>query len=198
MIDQALDFLRRSLGDWLTRLAHGDLNSQPAPPAVVFLGGDQVKDAVQFTNNTVTALLVKLEEENTLRPADPFTRVGADGIRQRVQPGVRLNLYVLFVAQFGDYLDALRRLSDIVRFFQQNRVFTSANAPNLGAIEQLTLEFVTLPFSEQNEIWGALRTSFRPSVLYRVRMVAFEDQSPVAMPATREVQVEISRIIPNP
>lgn len=198
MIDQALDFLRRSLGDWLTRAGRAEAHSEPAPPAVVFMGGEQLKDSAQFTNNTVTALLIRIEEENTLRPADPFTRVATNGARQRVQPQVWLNLYVLFVAQFGDYLDALRRVSDIVRFFQQHRVFTPANSPNLGAIEQLTLELVTLPFSEQNEVWGALRTSFRPSVLYRVRMVAFEDPSPVALPPTRDVQVEISRKVPNP
>ncbi|HET7713657.1 MAG TPA: Pvc16 family protein, partial [Patescibacteria group bacterium] len=41
--------------------------------------------------------------------------------------------------------------------------------------EQLIIELVTLSFSEQNEIWGALRVAYQPSALYRVKMVVFYD-----------------------
>jgi hypothetical protein len=37
-----------------------------------------------------------------------------DGTRHRTQPEVRLNLYVLFVARFKQYEDALRYLSLII------------------------------------------------------------------------------------
>ena len=37
------------------------------------------------------------------------------------------------------------------------------------------LELVTLPQGEQNEIWSALRVSYQPSALFRVRLVVFRD-----------------------
>ncbi|MEM7266516.1 MAG: Pvc16 family protein, partial [Pseudomonadota bacterium] len=45
--------------------------------------------------------------------------------------------------------------------------------------EKLTVELVTLPFAQQNEIWNALRTTYRSSLLYKVRMVVFEQEEPV-------------------
>lgn len=187
MIDAALDFLRDQLNATLTPA--GD----PAADTVAFVDGDKQQDAVVFKLGTVSVLLVNLEEEGTLRSADPYARITPDGVRHRACPEVRLNLYVLFVAHFPRYADSLRQLSEVVAHFQNHRVFTPANAPTLNAkIGQLVVELVTLPFSELNEIWGALRTSYRPSVLYRVRLVVFRDETLAPERLVQEVRVEVS------
>ena len=71
----------------------------------------------------------------------------------------------------------------VIRFFQQNRALDHDNTPALSPlIDKLVLELVTLPLSEQNEIWSALRVSYHPSVLFRVRMVVFRDADGAAVP----------------
>ncbi|VAX26463.1 hypothetical protein MNBD_NITROSPIRAE01-2133 [hydrothermal vent metagenome] len=73
----------------------------------------------------------------------------------------------------------LNTLSQIIQYLQKNRVLSHHNAPELSAtIERLIMELTTLPFSEQNEIWNALRTTYHPSVLYKVKMVVMRDESP--------------------
>jgi hypothetical protein len=69
-------------------------------------------------------------------------------------------------------------MSRIIQHFQQHRVLDHHNAPELKeSIPQLIMELVTQSFSEQNEIWNVLRTTYHPSVLYRARLVVFRDES---------------------
>ncbi len=189
MIDSVLKFLRDNLNASFKEAA----SNGGEPEVVSFVAGDKIGDSVTFALGHVSLLLVKLEEENTLRPADPYARMAGNGTRQRVQPEIRLNLHVLFVAHFADYALSLRWLSQVVSYFQNHRVFTAANSPALnGQIEQLTVELITLPFAEQNEVWGALRTSYRPSVLYRVRAVVFRDTAAEAESIIEEVRLDLS------
>jgi hypothetical protein len=149
--------------------------------------------SIPFALGNVTALLINLEEENTLRSADPYVRVASDGIRQKVHPEIRINLYVLFVAHFKDYEQSLSYLSRIIQHFQCHRVFNHQNAPELSErIDQLVLELITLPFSEQNEIWGSLRTSYHPSVLYKVKMIVFRDEDAMSVSEVTEASLTVT------
>ncbi len=188
MIDVALKCLRDDL-NVAFKLAASDGGG---PDLVAFVAGDKIGDSVVFTLGCVSVLLVKVEEENTLRPADPYSAVAANGTRQRVYPEIRLNLFVLFVAHFADYSLSLRWLSQVVGFFQNKPVFTPENSPSLGpGVDRLTVELLTLPFTQLNEIWGALRTSYRPSALYRVRMVVFRDEAAETVPTVSELRVDL-------
>lgn len=190
MIHDALQFLKDHLNTYLHEKSDGTPEA-PREDHVVFLDGAQM-DPVIFRSNAVTALLINLEEEPTLRAPDRYTRPAPDGSRYKVQPDVRLNLYVLFVARFTDYANALKSLSMIIQYFQAHRVFNQQNAPDLSeAIEQLIVELVTLPFAEQNEVWNALRTAYHPSVLYRVKMIVFQDMEPEEMPVIEDAVIRM-------
>jgi hypothetical protein len=186
MIDDAVLFLRQHLSSVLKSLsgaAPGDLAEEP----VVFVD-DAKMDSVTFKPGAVSVLLVNIEEETTLREPDPYLRVSPNGACKAVQPEIRINLYVLFVAQFTQYEQSLKYLSRIVQYFQNHRVFNQQNAPELSQrIDRLVLELITLPFSEQNEIWNALRTAYRPSVLYKVRMIVFRDEDALPLPGIAEI-----------
>lgn len=53
------------------------------------------------------------------------------------------------------------------------------------------MELVTLPFAQQNEVWNALRTSYKPSVLYKVRMLVFQpEEPPLAAPNIQAITIE--------
>ena len=128
-----------------------------------------------------------------LEPGDDRVRAIANGTHQNIQPEIRLNLYVLFVARFSQYEDSLHALSLVIRYFQNHRLFTHSDAPGLSeSIERLVIELVTLPFAQQNEIWSALRVAYHPSVLYKVKMVVFQDENVVEMPEISEKVLKIS------
>jgi hypothetical protein len=152
-------------------------------------------DPVTFNPGGISVLLVNMEETNTFRPSDPYRRVTPDGKFQRVEPEIWLNLFVLFVSRHSVYHQALDNLSAVIQFFQNHRVFKHPDAVGMSPkIEQLEMELVTLPFGEQNEVWGALRVAYHPSALYRVRVIIFEDESAVDVARIEEREVKTSQL----
>jgi hypothetical protein len=191
MISKAFAVLKDVVNDYLST------NSGWSPAdsdfgQVVFLSSDKV-DVVDFKLGAISLILVNVEEEHAVRPADPYRRSLADGTEQRVLPPIHLNLYVLFVARFSDYQQSLRYISLILQFFVIRRVLDHENTPALDAqIEKLTMELLTLPLSEQNNLWGVLRTSYQPSLLYKARMVVFQDEDGVVVPPAAEPRTRVS------
>jgi Pvc16 N-terminal domain len=183
MIDDAIVFLRNQLNQSLRSLS----GTGAGENKVEFLSGDQM-DPISFKSEVVSVLLINVEEESTLRAPDLFAGANANGVRQKIRPEIRLNLLLLFVAQFKEYAHSLAYLSAVIRFFQIDGVFNRQNAPELSeGIDKLVVELVTLPFSEQSQIWGALRTTYRPSVLYRVKTIGFKDKGGLPLPPVREI-----------
>ena len=161
----------------------GVVPGEPNPDQVVLLDGEKM-DPIEFPLGAVTALLINIEQERSSSAPDPFYRTQADGKSERVNPQSRMNLYVLFVAHFKQYEQGLSYLTLIIQYFQNHRLLNHDNAPELSdRIEKLTMDLVTLPFSEQNEVWNALRTTYHPSVMYRVRMIILEDEESVSGPS---------------
>ena len=193
MIADVVGFLRNRLNKTFPRDGAGG----SAEDLFVYAGSKD--DAVSFTANALSVLLVRLEEETAMRPPDRHAQIAADGARRRIEPEIRMNLYVLFVARFpDDYGQALQHLSRLVRYFQNHRVFNHDNSPELHAqVPQLVLELVTPTFSEQNEIWGALRVSYQPSALYKVRMVIFPDEEGLPAPIVKTVIPRVIRVAPG-
>src|SRR4051812_43749152 len=181
MFDTALGFLRDQLNQHLGRL-FGDQASGGGEAMVVFPDGEKL-DPISFKLGGVTLLLINVEQESSVRAPDPYAKVGPDGSSYRGQPDIRLNLDILFVARFKQYEQSLALISQIVQFFQNSRVFDHRNSPSLDdRIDKLVLELITPPFQEQYNIWSALRATYQPSVLYRVRMIVFEGPSAQAIP----------------
>jgi len=173
MISETLLFLKNQLNAHLKAKA-GVVSLDPIADKVVLIDGD--RDVITFQSEAVSALLINIEEERALRNADPYTRTVADS-SQKIYPDIRLNLYVLFVARFKQYDEGLSYLSSVIGYFQNHRVLDRQNAPALDdRIEKLLVELVTLPFPAQSEIWKALRISYHPSVLYKVKMLVFRDE----------------------
>ena len=193
MIADVLVFLRKHLDDHL-RIVLGGSQDDPTGDKVVFVDGDQM-DPMSFKLGAVTLLLINVEEERMLRGPDAYARRADDGHAQRVQPDIRLSLYVLFVARFKQYDAAWQHLSKIIEHLQSVRVFDAQVTPDMPAgIEKLLLELVTLGFAEQNEVWSALRTTHHPSILYRLKLVTFRDQHVIEPPEVSAVETSVRRM----
>jgi hypothetical protein len=193
MLSEVLQFLKDRVNDHL-RTSGGWRPTDPEQELVVFPGSENV-DPPDFKLGHVTVLLVNLEEDHTLRSADPNRRMLADGTVQQVKPPIHLNVYVLFVARFKEYETSMRQLSRILGFFQNHRVFDHDSAPGLSdRVEKLTMELLTLSFLEQSNLWGILRAPYQPSVLYQIRMLVFSDEQGITAPVVVETMTTTTMV----
>ena len=153
-------------------------------------------DTISFPLNNVIPLLINIEEEKTLRPANRFEGLIRNGIKTAINPTININILVLFVSKFADYEQSLKFLSLIVKFFQRNPVLDHSNTPTLSAeLQKLKIELITFPVSEQNELWSSLRTSYIPSVLYKISLLVFQDDEGVEfVQETQQVESSVLAI----
>jgi hypothetical protein len=187
MIDQVLIFLKNQLNTFFKTGVNPESSTEDQ---VTFLDG-QVMEQLKFKLGAISLLLINLEEEHVLRMPDPYVRMTSNGTLQRVNPDIRLNMMILFVAHYKQYEDSLNALGRVIRYFQTHRVLDQQNAPELSdSIEKLVIELVTLPFSAQNEVWNSLRVTYHPSVLYKVKMVVFQDEEAAPLPETSQITVQ--------
>ena len=192
MIGDVLCLLRDQLNTHLGA-SMPDPGPDSAEARVQLIDGEK-SDPVEFRLNSITLLLLNIEQETSQRSADPYLRTPGESNLRRLQPEIRLNLYVPFVARFKVYEQGLNQLSLVIRFLLTHRTLDHDNTPGLSAqIDKLVLELVTMPLSEQNEIWSALRASYQPSVLFRVRMVVFRDAEGAAVPQIGQTVVRTSQ-----
>jgi hypothetical protein len=88
---------------------------------------------------------------------------------------------VLFSVHFKNYNVGLQYLSLIAKFFQSKRYFTPKNSPRLDEeVSYLNLELYTLNFEQINQMWGAIGAKYRPSVLYKVRMLTIQEDEVIS------------------
>jgi len=140
-------------------------------------GANSLTDSIVIT-------LVNIEEESTKKNHPALKRpFGNTAIYEN--PPVFLNLYVLLTCNYsGDkYVDALRRLSSIIKFLQRNPAFSNSasltggmigNDPDLPDL-RFNMELYTLTFEQINHLWGSLGGRQIPFVLYKLRLVAISD-----------------------
>ena len=177
MIDEALTFIKDHLNEHM-RGSDGDSSED----RVVFVDGEKL-DPITFRLNAISLLLVGMEEERTLKTPQPNMRMAPDGTPRRVEPDIRLMLYILFVARFKNYEQSLKNLSRVIQHFQRFPVFDAQNAPVLSPrVGRLVTEMVSLSFSELDQVWNALRTTYHPSVVYKVSMLIFRDEGVRPLP----------------
>lgn len=176
MIYEALTCLTNEMNDYL-KLKLSATEDKIVLSGLVNPDGSM---AVQGENK-VLLTLVNLEKETAVKK--PVT------VNKAVD--ININLYVLFSAYFGstNYPEALRFLSFVVGFLQQKNVFTRTNTPRLDkGIYKLVVEMETLTSERLNNLWGTLGAKYIPSVLYKVRMLTYDES------VLREFRPEIAGV----
>lgn len=129
-----------------------------------------------LTENTVCMNLVKIEEEKINTSYARKTEITKNNMVNLYNPPVHLYLYIIFVSNFSDYTEALKFISYIISFFQTKNVFTSTNTPALDPeMGKITMELYNQAFEEQSHMWGTFGTSYKPSVLYKLRMLTIQE-----------------------
>ncbi len=164
-------------------------------PAVLFLrdvlgrrlgipGEVKVDSAVTLVEEGaqgVTISLINLEEEAALRNLPVTLR--PDGQTFRQEPPVHLNLYLLFAFEFGDYETTLIRLGQTAELFQEHRWFGPETQGAPGAVafpagmDRIVMDLHGMNFEALNNLWSILGGTYRPSLVYRLRLVRIQAQT---------------------
>jgi hypothetical protein len=125
--------------------------------------------------NKIIVTLVNIEKE--ILGSTNGARITGGSVTNQ-SAALNINLYVLFSAYFkpGNYTEALRFLSFVIAYFQYKNVFTRANTPQLDAgIDKLIFEMASISPEQLNNIWASLGAKYMPSVVYKMRMLTFDE-----------------------
>jgi Pvc16 N-terminal domain len=139
-----------------------------------------------FAEETIAATIINIEEDRIFKAQMP-EYIHTNGQHVVLEPELKLNLYILFAANFKLYDQALKFISYVLTFFQAHSTFVSTQCPELDPrIGKLNIELQSLNFEQLNQVWAFIGGKQLPSVIYKVRMIAVQDktQSDVQPPLT--------------
>ncbi len=177
-----IDALTLVLSQLNQYIHHADENPLGTTDPVILGNISQLENSAvaNALENKIVLTLVNLGEENTLKNNQAYS-VTPSGINYH-NPPIYLNLYLLFSANYANYDTALKRLTQVMTFFQGKSIFTLSNSSgspqttSATADISLTLDLMSLSFEEVNQLWGSLGGKQFPSVVYRGRLVMVLDQ----------------------
>lgn len=183
MIYPSLSFLCGALNNFLALKDPLSSAGSIDKPVVLSNIVDQENHLLHKTGDYIFMTLVNTEEETVGKSQLAYTKSPEDKLYV-TNPEIKLNLYIQFAA-FSDstlapsaYERSLLLLDQVVYFFQYRSVFTNSQYPvlmNFG-IEKLVVEPVSLTFEQLNHLWATLGAKYLPSVIYKCRMLPFQEQ----------------------
>jgi hypothetical protein len=186
MINTALNILRHELNSYL------ELKYPPDPPKEPLVVLSNVADDDgnwAIPPNAIGVSLINIEEEKVFKEQQTNFRNLA-GEYEQYNPEIKINLYMLVSANFvnaptdvdgTNYGQGLKYLSGIISFFQGKNVFTPDNTPAMSdplqpQLRKLIVELYSYTFEQQYNFWNVLGAKYLPSVLYKVRLLAFQEK----------------------
>jgi hypothetical protein len=178
MIDKALKFLTDEMNTYL------DLqNGNPSTDSAIVLSNVANADGSwAIPQGKLGVSLINIEEERVFKDQQSEFR-NVSGEFEKYNPEIKLNLYILICANLVTeqapfaYEEGLKQLSRIVSFFQGKNVFTPDNSPAMDPVlKKLIVDLYSYTFEQQYNFWAILGAKYLPSALYKVRLLAYQEQ----------------------
>lgn len=184
MIHSSLQFITNELNNYL-KLRTGTPNVNR-----VFLTSVATESGgVVIPDKSLGLSLMNIEEERMFKD-QRNSYINKEGLAEHINPEIKLNLYILISANFqnkdandptDDYVEGLKQLSYAISFFQSKNVFTQDNSPTMAAYDtdmlKLVVELYSYSFEQLYNFWTVVGTKYLPSVLYKVRVVRFQEHA---------------------
>jgi len=129
------------------------------------------------TENKMVVSIINLEHETTMKSMNNYIKDGTNNYGKKTPP-VHLNIYVLISANYdsSNYLEANKMLSAVIGVFQAHPYFSKQTNPEMQSpLEKLTFEIFNLPINELSHIWSGIGAKYVPSIIYKLRMLAIQD-----------------------
>lgn len=184
MIGTTLNYIRKRLDAHMISALGLERDGSTAE-RVVLVEGDKL-DPLTIPQGTIAMLVANVQEEREFRDPDRYQRrlANRQGSQAKLHhPDIHLVITILFIAQFKDYANAWNQLAQLVFFFQEHPVFDQETDKDLPAgVERLANELCSQSFQQQNELWSALKSSLRPSILYHFRLMTLRGKAMEAQP----------------
>lgn len=187
MLDLALQFLKGELNAYLVART----NSGAVEVKVSKVVDESGKYA--FEEGSICAAVINVEEERVFKSQLPQYEY-VDGQHVVREPELKLNLDVLFAANFKLYDQALKFLSYVVTYFQSHGSFNSEAYPALDRrIGKLKVELQSLNYEQLSHIWGYVGGKQLPSAVYKVRLVVIQDETQASVqPPLTVIQADLN------
>lgn len=177
MVVDAVALLLAQLNQYLHQ-EDGNPLGTPNPAVIGNIAQLDHPEVATDLDNHLVLSLVNVEEETTLKNGRTFTSEANGSVNYHNAP-LHLNLFLLWTANYRNYETALKRLSQVMTFFQGKRKFTLANSPgvNVSLLDfSLTMELLSLSLEEVNHLWGSLGGKQLPFAIYRGRLITLRDR----------------------
>ncbi len=184
MIDHVLSHVVSELNDYF------NVRVQVSDRALAASLFDHKGDVNNDATDKVVVSIVNVEEDRTYHSVEAFEK-RADGTAERVLPPVRVNLYLLFIANMKDYDEAAKALGHVMSFFQHRPSFDYASISALADHEgRFSAELRSMTFEQINHLWGVLGGKYMPSVLYKLGLLDVRDRQVEAeVPPLHQIEV---------
>jgi len=186
MIHLAIKHIVEELKSYLN-LRSGFLSQNPIVAGSLFTVNQEIDER---TKNKIVLTLVNIQEDRVYRSVEVFKR-RPDGTSEIVKPEVKVNVFILFMANFDAYEESLKGIAQVVAFFQHRQVFDFSVIPNLADREgRMTFDLFSPTFEQQNHLWGTLGAKYMPSVIYKAGIFDIRDEHIEAVvPPVEEVLI---------
>lgn len=173
MIDIAISHIAGQLNQYLRRTF--DLNEDIVVVSNIL---EQDGNIAPNVDNKLVVSLINIEKETV--PLPHLNGNVGEGSKAVISyPPVFLNFYLMFSGSFSgaNYLESLKFVSNTISFFQGNPMFDHQNTPDLDdRINQLSMSIENLTMHDLSNLWSVLSGKYLPSILYKVRMIAFDSR----------------------
>lgn len=179
MIESALDILKEQVENHLALVNNNVVNGD----GFIVLSNVADEDGKwAIPSNKIGMSIINIEEERVVKD-QVFEHRNINGDYERYNPELKLNLYVLFCANFVNsgestkYGEGLKQLSNVISFFQGKNVFTPDNTPEMDpSLQKLVVDIYSYSFEQQYNFWSILGAKYLPSILYKVRLVTIQEK----------------------
>jgi hypothetical protein len=190
MIDSAISHIASQLNQYLRRSF--DLTEDVVVISNIL---EQDGSVASHIDNKLVVFLVNIEKDAVAHRQTNGNMSGGD--RSVISyPPIYLNLYLMFAGNFSgnNYLESLKFVSNTISFFQRRPVFDHQNTPDLDSrIDKLVMDIENVNITDLNNLWSVLSGRYLPSILYKVRMVAFDSGDVITrVPKLKEPQSSVS------
>jgi hypothetical protein len=169
MLDKAIRFIQN-------RIVTDQFNGEVPEPVV--MGSIFNEKGEPLIGSGVVGLMISNIEEERIFKAQLQKQKRTDNDIEVANPETKLNLFILVAANpganTGSYDTALKRLSEVITYFQGTSFFDKTDYPDLDPIEYLIVELFSLSFEQQNQLWASLGAKYMPSVVYKIRLVVID------------------------
>jgi len=139
-------------------------------------------------SESIILSLVSIEEENVLKNNYPVRRSGSTIIQEK--SAVYINVYLLFAAKYANYDTALKAISQVIYCFQANKRLMLTTAT--GDDQECILQLFNMGFENLNNLWTVLGGRYLPSVVYKARVLMYQQAPPLAGRAIISIQENAS------